>query len=84
MNRFPTLIKGTTRGEQLSFKTSFVAIGPLVLALGVERTHGRTHGRTLLLFPETKFLGLAEVAETSNVCLSVCPSVRPSVRPFAP
>ena len=31
-------------------------------------------------FPETKFLGLAELAETSNVCLSV----RPSVRPFAP
>ena len=42
MNRFPTLIKGTTRGEELSFKLSFVAIGPLVLALQRVQTDRRT------------------------------------------
>ena len=35
-------------------------------------------------FPETKFLGLAELAETSNVRPSVRLSVRPSVRAVAP
>ena len=46
MNRFPTLIKGTTRGEELSFKLLFVAIGPLVLALRRVQTDGQTDGQT--------------------------------------
>ena len=46
MNRFPTLIKGTTRGEELSFKLSFVAIGPLVLALRRVQTDRQTDGQT--------------------------------------
>ena len=41
---------------------------------------GAAHDKTaleldqeFLEFPETKSLGLAELAETRNVCLSVCP-----------
>ena len=37
-----TSIKGTTGGEELSFKLSFVAIGQLVLALRRVQTDGQT------------------------------------------
>ena len=62
MNRFPTLIKGTTRGEELSFKLSFVAIGPLVLALRRVQTDGQTDGQYLFRQarqgPKTTSLGI--------------------------